>query len=161
MDAGRMDSLFTFTQERAGITCTILVESSLLEEKDTLKSLEKWTAEVMILLLSKPNFRYILFPSNKPTLIFFYHGCVTEGVRMVVALLGRTLRFWRSHLSQSLKVFETQRLLFDLGDWERSSMSIILFSPTFLRAIIPSHLCTLFYSVWDETIIDKNSSGYI
>lgn len=30
-----------FTEERAGITCTILVESSLVEEKDTLKSLEK------------------------------------------------------------------------------------------------------------------------
>lgn len=44
MGAGRMDSLFMFTEELAGITCTILVESSLMEEKDTLKSLEKWTA---------------------------------------------------------------------------------------------------------------------
>lgn len=156
MVAGRMGSSFMFTKKLAGITCTILVESSVVEEKDTLKSLEKWTAARWWYYYCASPTLDIFFLSNKPTLIFFYHACVTEGVRRIVALLGQTLQFWRSHLSQSLKVFETQRLLFDLGDWEHSSMSIIFFSLTFLRAIIPSDLCALFYSVWDKTFIGEN-----
>lgn len=87
MDDGRIDSLFMFTEKLVGFTRTIVVESSLMEEKRDLEEFgEVNSCKVMILLLSKPKLL-----SNKPNLIFFYPGCVTEGVRIIVALLGQTM----------------------------------------------------------------------